>query len=125
MAGKDSRSVKKAIREVVECCAICRKFKKSRPRPKVALAKANSVNEVVSLDLKEWRSEARHILYCCDKFSGYLVGKVIKDKKPETVWKALDTKWILEGPGILTRGFFSDNEGEFKNSPMMEFAAKQ
>ena len=100
MAGKDTTRIRNAIREVVECCAVCSKFKKTRPWPSGALAKANTPNEVVSLDLKDWRSESRHILYCCDEFSGYLVRKVIRNKKPDVVWKALDKKWILEGPGI-------------------------
>ena len=87
--------------KTIHICAVCRKFKKTRPQPKVALSKANSCNEVVSLDLKEWRSVRKQMLYCCDQFSGYLVGQVIPNKKPETVWKALDKRWIPK------KGFFS------------------
>ena len=71
MAGKADTRVRKKIKEVVESCDVCKKFKKTRPRPSVALAKANTSNEVVSLDLKEKRQYNRHILYCVDEFNGY------------------------------------------------------
>ena len=88
------------------------------------MAKANTTNEVVSLDLKEVRALKRHILYMCDEFSGYMVAEVIKDKEPETVIKAFNKKWVIEGPGIPSRGIFCDNGGEFKNPGMKEVAAK-
>ena len=55
MAGKDSTRVRKTIEDVVTTCDICRRFKKTPPRPQVAMPKANTINEVVSVDLKERR----------------------------------------------------------------------
>ena len=53
MAGRADRRTRKTIKEVCDSCNICKQFRKTRPRPTVALSKANTSNEVVSLDLKE------------------------------------------------------------------------
>ena len=55
MAGKADRRTRQILKDVCESCCICKKFRKTRPCPKVALSKANTINEVVSLDLKEKR----------------------------------------------------------------------
>ena len=88
------------------------------------MPKANTTNEVVSLDLKERRDYKKEILYMCDEFSGYMVGEVINNKHPETVIKAFNKRWVREGPGIPSKGVFADNGGEFKNPEMKEMAAK-
>ena len=36
------------------------------------MAKANIANEVVSLDLSEFRDENKYILYMCNEFSAYM-----------------------------------------------------
>ena len=124
MAGKLGTRTRKLIKEIVENCQICRRFKKTPPRPKVAMAKAATINQVVALDLKEVRKEKKHILYCVDEFSGYIVAEVINNKEPETIFKAFDQRWVEQGPGIPKDGIFSDNGGEFKN-PLMKEAAAQ
>ena len=88
------------------------------------MPKATTTNEVVSLDLKEKREFKKHILYCLDEFSGYMVGEVINNKKPATIIQAFHKRWIREGPGIPRNGIFSDNGGEFKNPEMKEMASK-
>ena len=122
MAGKDSKLVKEVLKDVVDTCTVCRRFKKTPPRPRIALAKANTVNEVVSVDLKEKGS--KYILYICDEFSGFMVAEVINNKLPDTVLEAFNRKWVMEGPGIPIRGIFADNGGEFKNPEMKEAASK-
>ena len=42
MAGKADRRTRKAIKEVCDSCTICKQFRKTRPRPTVALSKANT-----------------------------------------------------------------------------------
>ena len=88
------------------------------------MPKAVTTNQVGSLDLKEVRSEKKHILYCVDEFSAFIVAEVIKNKEPETIFKAFDKRWVEQGPGIPKEGIFSDNGGEFKNPTMKEAAAK-
>ena len=63
MAGKDTARIKSIVKDVVETCNICRRYKKTPPRPKVAMPKANTVKEVVSLYLKERRDLKKQILY--------------------------------------------------------------
>ena len=77
------------------------------------MPKAVTNNEVVSLDLKEVRKERKYILYACDEFSGYLAAQVINNKNPDTVLKAFHKRWVREGPGLPSRGLFSDNGREF------------
>ena len=124
VAGKDTKEVKAAIKDVVSTCDICRRFKKTPPRPRVAMPKAFSVNEVVSMDLKERRDFQKEILYICDEFSGYVVAEVIKNKRPETIINAFNKRWVREGPGIPLKGIFVDNGGEFRNASMKELASK-
>ena len=124
MADKDTTKVRATIKDVVETCKICKRFKKTPPRPRVAMPKANTTNEVVSVDLKEKRDFKKQILYICDEFSGYMVAEVIANKLPETVIKAFNKKWVRDGPGIPSKGIFADNGGEFKNPAMKAVAAK-
>ena len=88
------------------------------------MSKANTSNEVVSLDLKEKRQYNCHILHCVDEISGYVKASVIKNQEPETILKTLSKIWVQEGPGYPTEGWFSDNGGEFRNSVMLEAASK-
>ena len=69
---------RKLIKEVVENCQICRRFIKTLPCPKVEMANAATTNQVISLDLKEVRKEMKHILFCVDEFSEYILAEVIK-----------------------------------------------
>ena len=85
MAGKADTRTRKVIKDVCETCNICNQFRKTRPRPSVAMSKANTANELVSLDLKEKRSHNCHILYCVDEFSGDIKAAVVKNKEPETI----------------------------------------
>ena len=59
-----------------------------------------------------------------DEFSMYIQAVVIPNKKPETIMKAFNKRWVREGPGVPFRGIFSDNGGEFKNPQVKEMAAK-
>ena len=124
MAGRLSKRTRETILNLLENCQICRQFKKTPPRPRVRMPKAVKTNQVVSLDLKEVRSEKKHILYCVDKFSAFIVAEVIKNKEPETIFKTFDRRWVEQEPGIPKDGICSDNGGEFKNPIMKEAAAK-
>ena len=45
----------KLIKQVVKDCKICQKFGRSMVKPKVALPKATSFNEIVTLGVTVWR----------------------------------------------------------------------
>ena len=124
MAGNLNTRVRKTIIDVVNCCSVCKRFKKTPPRPSVAISKATTNNEVISVDLKEKREYGKYILYICDEFSGYVAGVVIPNKLPDTIIEAFHRRWVREGPGIPKKGIFSDRGGEFRNAKMEELASK-
>ena len=56
-------------------------------RPKITLLKSWSFNEVVTLDLKEFGS--KYILWMIDSFTKFIQGKLIANKKVDTIINAL------------------------------------
>ena len=104
------------------------KYKRTPSRPKFGLPKVGDVNEVVSMDLKIFKKSNKKeigILYIHDEFSKLIKGQVINDKTKETIIKGIEKKWIIggeAGPGHPSKGFFSDNGGEFLNDNLVEFA---
>ena len=78
--------------------------KKAPSIPKVGLPKASSVNEVVSMDLKDFRELGGkpvrgYILYFLDEFTKIIKGLHIKDKEKETIVDGIYRKWIV-GDGL-------------------------
>ena len=120
---------KKLVLQFLEHCEVCKKYKRTPPRPKVGLPKAKDVNEVVSIDLKIIKKTGNKeigILYLHDEFSKLIKGQVINDKNRDTIIKGIENKWIIgdgAGPGHPSKGFFSDNGGEFLNDDLIHFAA--
>ena len=99
-------------------------------KAKVGLPKSKDFNEVVSMDLKIFPKEGKKngigILYLHDEFSKLTKGQVIKDKHHDTIIKAIETTWLIGdgmGPGHPSKGFFTDNGGEFLNDDLIAFAA--
>ena len=82
-AGWMSPEMMNTIDRVVNDCKVCQKFQKSIARPRVTLPKASSFNEVVTLDLKEFGN--KYILWIIDKFSRFMVGKLINNKRADTI----------------------------------------
>ena len=125
-AGK-LRNKKKAVLELLDKCKVCSATKKTPPRPKVGMPATNNFNEIVGLDLKVLDKSGEYILWMVDMFSKAIKGKFIRDKNPETIVGALIESWIIGdgmGPGHPTKGFYSDNGGEFLNHQLVNFAAK-
>ena len=91
------------------------------------MPKAKDVNDIVSIDLKIMKKAGKRevaILYMHDEFSKLIKGQVVDNKTPDTIIKAIEAKWIIgggAGPGHPTRGFFSDNGGEFLNEQFIDF----
>merc|ERR1712112_449352 len=83
----------KTIKRVVRDCNICQKFGKSMVKPKIELPNASSFNEVVTLDLKQFGN--KHVLWCIDLFTRLIQGKLLQNKKAETILKAINECWNL------------------------------
>ena len=102
----------KIITRVVKDCKVCQKFQKTVAQLRVTLPKASSFNEVVTLNLKEFGN--KHVLWMIDRFSRFMVGKLLTNKKAETIMNALMDNWCMN-LGFPSYGFFVDNGGEFTN----------
>ncbi len=94
----------KTIKRVVRDCKICQKFGKSMVKPKIALPNASSFNEVVTLDLKQFGN--KHVLWCIDSFTRFIQGKLLRNKKAETILNAINKCWNLSF-GIPAVGFYA------------------
>ena len=68
-------------------CKVCQKFKKSVARPRVTLPKSTLSNEVVILDLKDFVN--KYVLWMIDSFSRFMVGKLLNNKKADTIIQAI------------------------------------
>jgi hypothetical protein len=91
---------KRLVVEFLDKCEVCRKYKRTPSRPKVGLPKAKDVNDVVSIDLKILKKSGNKevaILYLHDEFSKLIKGHVVNDKNPDTIIKAIESKWIIGG----------------------------
>ena len=109
------------ITRVVNDCRVCQKFSKSVARPKLALPKSHSFNEVVTLDLKEFGN--KYILWMIDLFTRFNQGKLISNKRADTIIQALTDSWCM-CVGFPSQGFFADNVGKFANIKLDELTSK-
>ena len=114
-AGK-LRGKKKLILDFLDKCDVCRRYRRTPPRPKVGLPKSQDINEVVSMDLKILKKSGIKeigILYF-HEFSKLTKGQVIDNKNKETIIKGIESKWIVGdgmGPGHPSKGFLRIMEG--------------
>ena len=112
-AGLLTPTVESILKEIAEDCS-CRTIENRRPKPAVALPKADKHNQVVSLDLKEWKGgDIRYILYLIDVFSRITVGCFIKDKNPDTIVEAILAYWVRFFGRMQV--LLCDGGGEFLN----------
>ena len=90
-------------------------------KPKIALPKAGSFNEIVTLDLKQFGS--KYVLWCVDAFTRFVQGKLLNNKKAETIVNALNECWNLPF-GIPNVRYYANNSTEFKNVKMDKLVSK-
>ena len=109
------------IERVVNDCKVCQKLQKSIAQPCVTLPKASSFNEVVTLDFKEFGN--KYVLWMIDSFSRFMVGKLINNKRADTIIQAIMDSWCMS-VGFPSHGFFADNGGEFSNIKLDELTSK-
>ena len=120
-SNKYSDVVQDHLDQVESKCKSCKLHQRAKPKPKVALPRATKFNEVVSLDLKDFKSgKYKYILYAVDLFSRFTVGSLIVDKNPSTVGKVLLEKWVA-AMGLMNF-IHSDRGGEFCCEELTEIA---
>ena len=108
-------NLKKEIRIISERCDICKMFKKPPARPVVGLPMASEFNEVVAMDLKQYKGKLiLHLVDLCTRLSAAVF---IPNKKASTIVKSLFQTWIcIYGSPIK---FMSDNGGEVANTEFL------
>ena len=90
-AGKLDEGIRKRINEIVDKCDICKKNSKSKPKPAVAIPKPSEFNSIVAIYLKVIGEKYILLIICaCTRF---IQGKVLNDKKTESIVKALHRGW--------------------------------
>ena len=74
-------------------CEICKKNSRSKSKPIVAIPKATEFNSTVAVDLNIHGDKyIIWMVYACTRF---IQGKVLNDKNPESIFKAVHRGWCL------------------------------
>lgn len=109
------------VDKIVENCDVCKRYKKTPARPVVSLPLATEFNEVVAVDLKEWKPNL-YFIHLIDVATRFSLAAVIKKKTPEVITEKIMTLWIGSGMGPPKR-FLADNGGEFANEVFRDMCA--
>ena len=114
-AGVCDNEYMKLVEEISNCCDICKRYKKTPPRPVMCVPLARDFNEVVAMDLKEWDKRKNlwflHLINLATRFS---ISAIIYRKEKQVIINEIIKKWIGTGLGC-PRKFLLDNGGEFAN----------
>ncbi len=120
-AGVTDKGSIDTVNEITISCEICKKYKKTPARPVVCLPLATKFNEVVAMDLKEWKKGSIYFLHLIDMATRFSLACVIKQKTPSTIINKIMTLWIGNGMGAPKK-FLADNGGEFANDEFRDMA---
>ena len=112
----------KCIEECCDQCEVCRKYKRPFRRPIVGLPIASQFNEVVCMDLKEYKHNKIWILHLIDAATRYSAGCLVRTKHKDEIIKQIYRIWIayFGSPNL----FLNDNGGEFSNDTFQEMNEK-
>ena len=120
-SNKLTNDVKGFLQDVEKNCKSCKVNKISKPRPMVSLPRASQFNQIVSVDLKQYKNNSyNYILYLVDMFTRLTVGVFIQKKLPSIVGEKMMEKWIA----VFGRMdmIHSDRGGEFCCSELADIA---
>lgn len=113
--------VKGFLEKVEENCDSCKQHRVAKPRPAVSLPRAHKFNQIVSVDLKQYKdNKNNYILYMVDLFTRLTVGTFIERKLPSIVGEKILEKWIANFGRMDT--IHSDRGGEFIASELVDIA---
>ena len=119
-SGVRDPGIDKVVDDVTQKCDICKRFRRSPPRPIVTFPLASEFNETVAMDIKFINT--RPVLHMIDHATRFSRACLLPNKKPNSVIQAIMTHWIqIFGHPVQ---FLTDNGGEFVNSSMIELSEK-
>lgn len=117
-SGSEDRELVQAIEEVSSSCDICKRYKKTIPRPVVTFPFASEFNETVAMDLKIYKNNSIYFLHIVDHVTRFSAASVIRSKRKEVIIDAFFKSWIaVFGP---PQKVLSDNGGEFANAAFID-----
>ena len=116
--GCEDKEFLKAVEKCCEDCEFCGKYRRPKPRPVVALPKADKFNQVVAMDLKEVTKGKLWILHIVDSATRYTAAALIHSKKKEVIVGKIFQIWLAYFGSPVK--FHSDCGGEFVNAAFME-----
>ena len=114
-----TKSLSKEVHIISNNCIICLRNKKSNPQPVVCLPLARRFNELVGMDLKYW-NRSTYFLVMVDIATRFCQARVVTDKIPKTIIKAIFVSWITTFGA--PRKFLTDNGGEFVNHEIRDLS---
>ena len=117
-SGAEDKELIRAIEEVSKSCDICKRYKKTIPRPVVTFPLASTFNETVAMDLKTYKNNSIYFIHIIDHLTRFSAAAVIRSKKQEVIMNAFFKSWIaVFGP---PQKVLSDNGGEFANEGFID-----
>ena len=110
------------LEECYDNCEFCHLSKKAPLRPIVGLPLADRFNQVVCMDLKEYKHNEIWILHLIDSATRYSAACLITTKRQDEIVKNIYMMWISYFG--YPHKFMSDNGGEFSNDRFREMNEK-
>ena len=118
-AGIDDKETNAIADKFTNSCETCVKYSKTPSRPVVSMNMAREVNDIVTLDLKEFEKGKIYFLHMIDMASRFSRSCVIKSKEPNVIVESVITQWIGSGLGAPLK-ILCDNGGEFSNQTFFD-----
>ena len=117
-SGVEDKELKNEIQNVSNNCDICKRYKRSSPKPIVTFPLASQFNETIAMDLKTFKKDQVYFIHFIDHATRFSTASVIKSKRRDTIINAFFQCWIsIFGP---PEKVLSDNGGEFVNEDFVD-----
>jgi len=115
--------VRPRVREIIDCCGICQRMQRHRPRELFRFSEATNVSDVVGIDFigplpAEGRKGANYIVAMVDGLTRFLDARLVKSTSTDVAINALKT-WIKEHGHIKT--IHCDRGSAFTSSNFRRF----
>ena len=109
---------RRCIIEVCTNCEFCQTYKPAPLKPAVGLPRANEFNQVVAMDLKDYKTNKVWILHVIDLATRFSAARLVSSKKASEIARKVMEMWIAVFG--RPRKFMADNGGEFSNDLMRD-----
>lgn len=84
---------------------------------------AKDFNQVVAIDIKEYKKGDKYFLHMVDMATRFSKSCVTKSKKPKEIVEKVTEIWLGTDLGVSVK-FLCDNNGLFANTTFLDMCAK-